>query len=41
MTYYAVVGVLALVGLTKKRFGHNAILKILSVRSPRNVSISA
>ena len=28
MTYCSVVTVLALVGLTKKRFGHYAILKI-------------
>ena len=35
MTYCSVVAVLALVGLTKKRFGHYAILKILSLRSPR------
>ena len=34
MTYCSVVAVLALVGLTKKRFGHYAILKILSLRSP-------
>ena len=39
MTYCSVVTVLALVGLTKKRFGHYAILKILSLRSPsRNIS---
>ena len=35
MTYCFVVAVLALVGLTKKRFGHYAIVKILSLRSPR------
>ena len=34
MTYCSVVKVLVLVGLTKKRFGHYAILKILSLRSP-------
>ena len=34
MTYCSVVAVLALVGSTKKRFGHYAILKILSLRSP-------
>ena len=31
------VTVLALVGLTKKRFGYYAILKILSLRSPSTV----
>ena len=36
MTNCSVVTVLALVCLTKKRFGHYAILKILSLRSPRN-----
>ena len=36
MTYCSVVTVLALVGLTKKRFGHYAILKILYLRSPSN-----
>ena len=36
MTYCSVVTVLVLVGLTKKRLGHYAILKILSLRSPRN-----
>ena len=34
MTHCSVVAVLAIVGLTKKRFGHYAILKILSLRSP-------
>ena len=34
MTYCSVVAALVLVGLTKKRFGHYAILKILSLRSP-------
>ena len=34
MTYCSVVTVLALVRLTKKRFDHYAILKILSLRSP-------
>ena len=34
MTYCSVVTVLALLGLTKKRFGHYAISKNLSVRSP-------
>ena len=34
MTYCSVVTVLASVGLTKKRFGHYAILKNLSLRSP-------
>ena len=34
MTYCSVVAVLVLVGLTKKRFGHYAILKILPLRSP-------
>ena len=38
MTYCSVVIVLALVGLTKKRFGHYAILKNLSLRSPSYVS---
>ena len=37
MTYSSVVTVLALVGLTKKRFGHYAILKNLSLKSPRSV----
>ena len=36
MTYCSVVAVLVLVSLTKKRFGQYAILKILSLRSPRN-----
>ena len=40
MTCSFVVTVLALVGSTKKRFGHYAILKILSLRSPRCSSIS-
>ena len=35
MTYFPVVTALALVGLTKKRFGHYTIMKILSLRSPR------
>ena len=35
MTNYSVVAVFVLIGLTKKRFGHYAILKILSLRSPR------
>ena len=39
MTYCTVVTVLALVGLTKKRFGHNAILKNLSRRSPRTFGV--
>ena len=34
MTYCSVVTVLALVGLTRKRFGHYAILKNLTLRSP-------
>ena len=34
MTYCSVVTALALVGLTKKRFGRYAILKVLSLRSP-------
>ena len=33
MTYRSVITVLALVGLTNKRFGHHAILKNLSLRS--------
>ena len=37
MTYCCVVAVLALVGLTKKLFGHYAILKILSLRSPSDL----
>ena len=37
MTYCSVVTVLALVGLTKKRFGHYAILKNLSLRSPKEI----
>ena len=39
MTYCSRVAVLALVGLTKKRSGHYAILKILSLRSPSNFSL--
>ena len=35
MTYCSVVTVFASVGLTKKRFGHYAILKLLSLRSAR------
>ena len=35
LTYCSVVTVLALVGLTKERFDHYAILKNLSLRSPR------
>ena len=34
LTHCSEVTILALVGLTKKRFGHYAILKILSLRSP-------
>ena len=34
MAYCSVVTVLSLFGLTKKRFGHYAILKNLSLRSP-------
>ena len=34
MTYCSVVIVLALVGLTKKHFGHYAIFKNLSLKSP-------
>ena len=34
MTHCSVVAVLVLVGLTKKNFGHYAILKILFLRSP-------
>ena len=34
MAYRFEVAVLVLVGLTKKRFGHYAILKILSLKSP-------
>ena len=37
VTCCSVVEVLALVGLTKKRFGHYAILKILSLRSPNQI----
>ena len=33
MAYGSVVTVLALVGLTKKRFGHYTILTILSLKS--------
>ena len=36
MTYCFVVAVPALVGSTKKPFGHYAILKILSLRSPNS-----
>ena len=35
MTDCSMVAALGLVGLTKKPFGHYAILKILSFRSPR------
>ena len=35
MTYCFVVTVLALAGLTKKRFDHYSILKLLSLRSPK------
>ena len=41
MTYCSVVAVLALVGLTKKRFVHYVILKILSLRSPRKLRDSS
>ena len=36
MTYCSV---LVLVGLTKKRFGHYAILNILSLKSPRKLAV--
>ena len=39
MTYYSVVTVLASVGLTKKSFGHYAILKILSLRLPSTIHV--
>ena len=39
MTYCSVATVLAIVGLTKKRFGHYAILKILSLRWSRTYNI--
>ena len=35
----SMVTVLASVGLTKKRFGHQAILMIFSSRSPRKVTV--
>ena len=38
MKYCSVVTVLALVGLTKKRVGHYAIFKMLSLRSLSYVS---
>ena len=38
MTYCSVVAVRVLVGLTKKRLGHHAILKLFPLRSPRSVS---
>ena len=38
MTYCSVVTVLALIGLTKKHFGHYAILKNLSLRLPSEVA---
>ena len=41
MTYCSVVTVLALVSLIKKRFGHYAILKILSLRSPSTMKSNA
>ena len=34
VTYCSVVEVLALIGLTKKRFDHYAILKTVYLRSP-------
>ena len=40
MTYCSVVAVLVLVGLTKKRFGQYATLKILSIRTPRSRILS-
>ena len=39
MIYCSVVTVLALVGLTKKRFGHYAVLKILSLGSPSSLML--
>ena len=39
MTYCSVVTALALVGLTTKRFGHYAVLKILSLRSRSEKSL--
>ena len=36
MAYCSLVAVPVLVDLTKRRFGHYAILKILSLRSPSN-----
>ena len=39
MTYCSVVTVLALVGLTKERFGHYAVLKILYLRSSSTVMV--
>ena len=41
MTYCSVVAVLALDRLAKKRSGHYAILKILSLRSPREMNNSS
>ena len=38
MTYCSVGTVLALVGLTKKRLGHYANLKIISLRSPSTLA---
>ena len=38
MTYCSVVTVLALVGLTKKRIGHYAMLKILFLSSPSDLT---
>ena len=37
MSYCSVPAVLALFGSTKKHFGHYAILKILSLRPPREL----
>ena len=39
MTYCSMVAALALVGSTKKHFGHYSILKFLSLRSPSNGGI--
>ena len=39
MSYCSVVVVLVLVGLTKKRFGHYAILIILSLRSQERITV--
>ena len=40
MTYYSVIAVLASDGLTKKHFGHYAILNILSLGSSSSLEMA-